>query len=194
MHLNTLNEVLNHLKKAGLRLKKSKCHFMLPSVVILGYKIDVQGLHPYRRRWRLLKMRLNREMYLSLNRTWGIELLLEVSAKLVYNLSTLVWTSLSIHQMGLEEATGRSILDFEKASYFLSSAGALWSYTRNCLIMWCIGIWDWCSFGTSIGGWIRITNRFCLVDTVKSGKEVFPNWKGRVSLCVWGQEISCISL
>ena len=46
VHLKTLNEVLNCLKKAGLRLKKSKCHFMLQSVVLLGHKIDVQGLHP----------------------------------------------------------------------------------------------------------------------------------------------------
>ena len=45
VHLNTLNEVLNHLIKAGLCLKESKCHFMLPSVVFLGHKINAQGLH-----------------------------------------------------------------------------------------------------------------------------------------------------
>ena len=45
-HMNTLNEVINCLKKAGLHLKKSKCHFMLPSVVFLGQKIGVQNLHP----------------------------------------------------------------------------------------------------------------------------------------------------
>ena len=28
VHLNTLNEVLNHLKETGLRLKKSKCHYV----------------------------------------------------------------------------------------------------------------------------------------------------------------------
>ena len=46
VHLNTLNEVLNRLKKAGLHLKKSKCHFILPSVVFVQHKIDAQGLHP----------------------------------------------------------------------------------------------------------------------------------------------------
>ena len=35
VHLNTLNEVLNFLEKAGLCLKKSKCNFMSPSVVFL---------------------------------------------------------------------------------------------------------------------------------------------------------------
>ena len=47
VHLNTLNVVLNCLKNAGLHLKKSKCPFMLQSVVFLGHKIDVQGLHPF---------------------------------------------------------------------------------------------------------------------------------------------------
>ena len=40
VHLNTLNEALNCLKKAGLCLKRSKFHFMLPSVVLLEHKID----------------------------------------------------------------------------------------------------------------------------------------------------------
>ena len=45
-HLKTLEEVLNRLEKAGLRLKRSKCLFMVPSVDFLGHKIDSQGLHP----------------------------------------------------------------------------------------------------------------------------------------------------
>ena len=46
MHVNTLNEVLNCVKKAGLCLKKNKCHFMSPSFVFLGHKIYTQSLHP----------------------------------------------------------------------------------------------------------------------------------------------------
>ena len=45
-HLQALEEVLRRLDKAGLRLKRSKCLFMSPSVVYLGHKIDSQGLHP----------------------------------------------------------------------------------------------------------------------------------------------------
>ena len=45
-HLASLKEVLARLSKAGLRLKKNKCEFMLPSVTYLGYKIDAEGLHP----------------------------------------------------------------------------------------------------------------------------------------------------
>ena len=45
-HLRSLEEVLRRLAKAGLRAKKRKCTFMVPSVSYLGYKIDSQGLHP----------------------------------------------------------------------------------------------------------------------------------------------------
>ena len=46
-HLQTLETVLERLAKAGLRAKKSKCKFMVPSVDYLGYVIDAQGLHPH---------------------------------------------------------------------------------------------------------------------------------------------------
>ena len=55
VHLNTLNEVPNRLKKAGLCTKKSKCHFMLPSGVILGHKTDAQGLHPLPEKVKAIK-------------------------------------------------------------------------------------------------------------------------------------------
>ena len=45
-HLATLEEVLQRLEEAGLRLQKNKCHFMVPSVTYLGYRIDTEGLHP----------------------------------------------------------------------------------------------------------------------------------------------------
>lgn len=43
-HLETLDQVLSHLKTAGLRLKQSKCAFMLESVNYLGHKISGKGL------------------------------------------------------------------------------------------------------------------------------------------------------
>ena len=45
-HLRNLDVVLNHLEKAGVRLKLSKCEFMLPSVEYLGHRITAQGLKP----------------------------------------------------------------------------------------------------------------------------------------------------
>jgi len=45
-HLAALEEVLSRMEKAGLRLKKKKCQFMVPSVTYLGYIVDSEGLHP----------------------------------------------------------------------------------------------------------------------------------------------------
>ena len=54
-HLQTLDEVLSHLDKAGLRLKRSKCEFMRESVTYLGHRIDADGLHPLPDRVRAVK-------------------------------------------------------------------------------------------------------------------------------------------
>ena len=43
-HITNLEEVFRRLKERGLRLKKSKCSFMKPSVQYLGYLVD-EGIH-----------------------------------------------------------------------------------------------------------------------------------------------------
>ena len=45
-HLDTLDQVLNRLETAGLRLKQRKCAFMLESIIYLGHKISQKGLQP----------------------------------------------------------------------------------------------------------------------------------------------------
>ena len=45
-HLRSLEEVLERLQKANLRVKKSKCRFLVSSVSYLGYKLDEDGLQP----------------------------------------------------------------------------------------------------------------------------------------------------
>ncbi len=42
-HLTTLEEVLRRLDKAGVRLKRKKCEFMLPSIEYLGHRISAKG-------------------------------------------------------------------------------------------------------------------------------------------------------
>ena len=43
-HLRNLAEVLSRLESAGMRLKKEKCAFLLPSVSYLGHVISAEGL------------------------------------------------------------------------------------------------------------------------------------------------------
>ena len=45
-HLSALERVLHRLDEAGLRLKRQKCKFLLPSVEYLGHKMSAQGLQP----------------------------------------------------------------------------------------------------------------------------------------------------
>ena len=45
-HLENLASVLEKLEEAGIRLKKSKCHFMLPSKEYLGHKISNKDTQP----------------------------------------------------------------------------------------------------------------------------------------------------
>ena len=42
-HLKRLDVVLQQLQNAGLRLKDSKCEFLVASVTYLGYRIDADG-------------------------------------------------------------------------------------------------------------------------------------------------------
>ena len=44
-HLDNLAQVLQRLQSAGMRLKKEKCGFLLPSVSYLGHVISSDGLH-----------------------------------------------------------------------------------------------------------------------------------------------------
>ena len=54
-HLANLQEVLNRLKNAGLRLRRDKCVFMTPSVTYLGHVIDKEGLRPVNDKVKAIK-------------------------------------------------------------------------------------------------------------------------------------------
>ena len=45
-HLQNLDGVLKRFEEAGVRLRRDKCRFMLPSVEYLGHKISEKGLQP----------------------------------------------------------------------------------------------------------------------------------------------------
>ena len=45
-HLSNLEVVLTRLEEAGVRLKRDKCSFLLPSVEFLGHRISSKGIQP----------------------------------------------------------------------------------------------------------------------------------------------------
>ena len=44
--LKTLDQAFDHLERAGLRVHRDKCKFMVDSIMYLGHQIDADGLHP----------------------------------------------------------------------------------------------------------------------------------------------------
>ena len=54
-HLQILEQVLTRLEEVGMRLKESKCQFLLPSVEYLGYRISENGIQPMEEKLRAIR-------------------------------------------------------------------------------------------------------------------------------------------
>ena len=86
-HLRTLEEVLDRLEKAGARLKREKCRFMLPMMEYLGHQISADGLQPTDAKIKALKQAPIPRNVTQLKAFLG---LLNYYGKFVPNLSTLL--------------------------------------------------------------------------------------------------------
>ncbi|XP_064402603.1 uncharacterized protein K02A2.6-like [Halichondria panicea] len=86
-HLRTLEEVLDRLEKAGARLKREKCRFMLSMVEYLGHRISADGLQPTDAKIKALKQAPIPRNVTQLKAFLG---LLNYYGKFVPNLSTLL--------------------------------------------------------------------------------------------------------
>ena len=64
-HLQTLDVVLEKLETAGLKLNRSKCFFLRPSIEYLGHIIDKDGLHPTREKVQAIQEAQNQEILVS---------------------------------------------------------------------------------------------------------------------------------
>ena len=53
-HLETLEKVMTKLGESGIKLKRKKCKFMLPSVEHLGYHISGDGIRPTNEKHRAI--------------------------------------------------------------------------------------------------------------------------------------------
>ena len=61
-HLRTLDTLLERLEKAGIRLKRQKCEFMLPEIEYLGHLITADGLKPTAKKYELFETPRHLEM------------------------------------------------------------------------------------------------------------------------------------
>ena len=54
-HLKLLEEVFKRLRKAGLKVKPSKCHFMKQEVKLLGHKVSENGIKADKEKTEVVK-------------------------------------------------------------------------------------------------------------------------------------------
>ena len=64
-HIENLQQVLQRLSEAGLRLNKEKCSFLLPQIEYLGHIIDAQVFIQLKRMLGQLKILLSPKMLLN---------------------------------------------------------------------------------------------------------------------------------
>ena len=105
-HLQTLEEVLEQLSKAGLSVNKHKCSFMVPRVSYHEQSIDANGIHPLSDKVKAVEdapTPKNIMCYLGLLTSW------QVFTHLSYDPSTCI-------RVTRRTFTEGSISDFEKVT------------------------------------------------------------------------------
>eukprot|EP00731_Ephydatia_muelleri_P001377 Em0001g1377a len=71
-HLVTLEKVMSRLGECGIKLKRTKCKFMLPSVEYLGYHISGEGISPTKEKRRAIVDAPVPEDISQLKSFWGL--------------------------------------------------------------------------------------------------------------------------
>ena len=135
-HLRVLDEVLQRLEKAGMRLKKSKCTFLSQSVEYLGHKISKEGLQPTEDKVRAITRAPKPNNVSQLKAFLG---LVNYYHKFMPNLSTILSPLYKLLQVKVPWTWGRQQQQaFEEAKSFLKSPQLLIPYdTEKPLVLAC---------------------------------------------------------
>ena len=133
-HLKNLEEVLSRLRNAGMRLKKSKCAFLLPQVKYLGHQISEKGLQPTTQKLRAIVEAPAPHNVSQLKSFLGM---INYYSKFLPNLSTQLAPLYSLLQKKTIWSWGKAQQQaFEKAKQQLVSAQVLAHYdsTKDLLL------------------------------------------------------------
>ena len=128
-HLRNLDQVLTRLEDAGMRLKRSKCEFMLSEVEYLGHRISSRGLQPTEEKVRAVARAPAPENKTQLQSFLG---LINYYAKFLPNLSTTLAPLYALLQKKTVWAWGdKESRAFEKARSQLTSSSLLVHYCSS---------------------------------------------------------------
>eukprot|EP00731_Ephydatia_muelleri_P004047 Em0002g223a len=122
-HLHTLEAVLDRLSNAGIKLKLSKCFFLLPSVEYLGHVISADGIRPSTEKTRAISNAPAPQNITQLRSFLG---LLIYYGKFLPNLSSVLAPLYTLLQKGSSWKWEKEQKDaFFKAKQMLTSAKVL---------------------------------------------------------------------
>ena len=191
-HLDNLAEVLKRLEDAGMRLKRSKCEFMLPAVEYLGHKISDEGLQPTEGKIRAIAEVPEPQNVSQLKAFLGM---LNYYAKFLPNISSRLAPLYKLLQKAVSWSWGTEQQEaFQKAKDALTSAKVLVHYDPiQKLMLSC----DASPYGvgavlSQVEGWHRTPYSLRLPFTLTSRKELCPAGQGRVGHCVWSETFSSV--
>ena len=162
-HLETLDEVLIRLSKAGLRLKQRKCAFMQPSVEYLGHHISAEGLRPTQEKVRALAEAPAHTECLPATVISGVgELLREVPPQSLQHLSPFAQVAPEKEYLDLGNRAAGSFRGGQVPADVTLPAGTLQPRSRVGTSLRCFAIWGGRSALSPHGRWLRQANCFCL--------------------------------
>ena len=122
-HLHTLEAVLDRLSNTGMKLKLSKCFFLLPSVEYLGHVISAEGIRPSTEKTRAITNAPAPQNITQLRSFLG---LFNYYGKFLPNLSSVLAPLYTLLQKGSSWKWGKEQKDaFFKAKQMLMSAKVL---------------------------------------------------------------------
>ena len=133
-HIRNVEEVLRRLETAGMRLKRSKCAFMLSEVEYLGHRITAEGLRPTPEKTRAI---VNAPAPQSVSQLKSFLGLVNYYAKFLPNLSSTLAPLYSLLQKYVEWSWGKDQEEaFQRAKQLLTSSNVLAHYdpTRELLL------------------------------------------------------------
>ena len=132
-HIRNVEEVLRRLETAGMRLKRSKCAFMLSEVEYLGHRITAEGLRPTPEKTQAI---VNAPAPQSVSQLKSFLGLVNYYAKFLPNLSSALAPLYSLLQKHVEWSWGKDQEEaFQRAKQLLTSSNVLAHYdpTRELL-------------------------------------------------------------
>ena len=183
-HLETLDRELVHLKKLGLKLKKSMCLLMAPSVTYLGHKLTKMVSIPWQSKYKRYKRCQSLRTSLNLKHTLGYWVIIEDSCQILPTWKLLSTIYCCLHTLAMDIPRAKYLWGFQGAFCNTKSASLLWSTTPIGPGLQCITLWLQYCVGSLLPWWLWETSSLCVTYSFGAREELLSNQEGGTGLCL----------